>query len=387
MKQPFRAIIPLLFSVALLLSLTTTASAAFSDFTDVKGHWAEGTLHQAYDDGILKGYDAKTMAPNRSVTMVQAVTILCRVLHVTGLGDISQFEIPQDAWYAQDVAKGVYAGLLEEQDAQVLNDPIPRGQAFILFGQAFQVVGAQPDLSVLDQFPDTAFLTGEQARAAAALVEAGIVSGSGGALQLDRPLTRAEFATILYRLADQYIPAAEYEGHIGTGSVLSGDAETIPFPDKSTLITSCSALQWFESPEEFFKRCNTLLHSQGYFAFSTFGKKNMKEIRELTGKGLPYRSKEELEAALSFHFDILYSEEELIPLSFEDPMKVLYHLKQTGVNGLSAQSSLYPKHEKQAWTRRDLQHFCERYTQEFTQGTSVSLTYHPIYIIAKKKKV
>jgi len=65
MKQPFRAIIPLLFSVALLLSLTTTASAAFSDFTDVKGHWAEGTLHQAYDDGILKGYDAKTMAPNR----------------------------------------------------------------------------------------------------------------------------------------------------------------------------------------------------------------------------------------------------------------------------------------------------------------------------------
>ena len=227
MKQPFRAIIPLLFSVALLLSLTTTASAAFSDFTDVKGHWAEGTLHQAYDDGILKGYDAKTMAPNRSVTMVQAVTILCRVLHVTGLGDISQFEIPQDAWYAQDVAKGVYAGLLEEQDAQVLNDPIPRGQAFILFGQAFQVVGAQPDLSVLDQFPDTAFLTGEQARAAAALVEAGIVSGSGGALQLDRPLTRAEFATILYRLADQYIPAAEYEGHIGTGSVLSGDAEIV----------------------------------------------------------------------------------------------------------------------------------------------------------------
>ena len=99
MKQPFRAIIPLLFSVALLLSLTTTASAAFSDFTDVKGHWAEGTLHQAYDDGILKGYDAKTMAPNRSVTMVQAVTILCRVLHVTGLGDISQFEIPeQNCW-------------------------------------------------------------------------------------------------------------------------------------------------------------------------------------------------------------------------------------------------------------------------------------------------
>jgi len=81
-------------------------------------------------------------------------------------------------------------------------------------------------------------------------------------------------------------------------------------------------------------------------------------------------------------------------------------LKQTGVNGLSTQSSPTGKQEndlcssdnnsknnfknnlpQQQWTRRDLQLFCERYMQEFTQGTSVSLTYHPIYIIAKKKKV
>lgn len=42
---------------------------------------------------------------------------------------------------------------------------------------------------------------------------------------------------------------------------------------------------------------------------------------------------------------------------------------------------------QQQWTRRDLQLFCERYMQEFTQGTSVSLTYHPIYIIAKRKSM
>ncbi len=148
-------------------------------------------------------------------------------------------------------------------------------------------------------------------------------------------------------------------------SFLPGDAETVPFPAESTLITSCSALQWFESPENFFKKCNALLNKQGYFAFSTFGKENMKEIR----------------AALSTHFDILHSEEELIPLSFDNPLKVLYHLKQTGVTGISGTSS------QQLRTRRDLQLFSERYTQEFAQGTSVSLTYHPIYIIAKKKNV
>lgn len=159
-------------------------------------------------------------------------------------------------------------------------------------------------------------------------------------------------------------------------SFLSGDAETAPFPPESTLITSCSALQWFESPENFFKKCNGLLRERGYFAFSTFGKENMKEIRALTGCGLSYRSRQELETALSPHFDLLYSEEELIPLSFDSPMKVLYHLKQTGVNSLS-----------QTWTRRDMKHFCQRYEQEFSEGASVSLTYHPIYIIAKKKEV
>ena len=70
-------------------------------------------------------------------------------------------------------------------------------------------------------------------------------------------------------------------------SFLPGDAEIVPFPTGSTLITSCSALQWFESPENFFKRCNALLNKQGYFAFSTFGKENMKEIRELTTADTP----------------------------------------------------------------------------------------------------
>lgn len=72
-------------------------------------------------------------------------------------------------------------------------------------------------------------------------------------------------------------------------------------------------------------------------------------------------------------------------------MKVLYHLKQTGVTGLSAPVSLHTEQDHKAkehlWTRRDLYHFCERYTQKFSQGSTVSLTYHPIYIIAKKKRV
>lgn len=223
MKQPMKKLLSLALASSMVLGMATTAQAAFQDFTDVKGHWAEATLQQAYEDGILQGSSTTTMAPNSSLTTAQAVTILCRVLHVTGQGDTSGFSIPEGAWYAQDVAKAVYAGLLDQRFADTLDQPIPRGEAFLLFARAFQLMPTQPDLSVLDQFPDTKYLTGDTAEAAAALVKAGLVTGSEGELQMDRPLTRAEFVTILYRLADQYLPASSYTGQTDTGAVLSGD--------------------------------------------------------------------------------------------------------------------------------------------------------------------
>lgn len=157
---------------------------------------------------------------------------------------------------------------------------------------------------------------------------------------------------------------------------LPGDAEHILFPPETELITSCSTLQWFEQPEAFFRRCNSYLSACGYFAFSTFGRENLTEIRQLTGNGLAYRSRGELEAALLPLYDIVHSEEEIIPLTFDAPMEVLRHLKQTGVTGTAVHH----------WTRTSLQRFCQQYTRQFGQGESVSLTYHPIYIIAKKKE-
>ncbi|MBR5534886.1 MAG: S-layer homology domain-containing protein [Ruminiclostridium sp.] len=224
MRKIWKKAIPVILSLAVAAGLAVNAGAAFSDYVDVKGHWAEDTLRQAYDDGILKGYDAFNMAPDHSITTAQAVTVLCRVLHVEGQADTSAFDIPANAWYAEDVAKAVYAGLLDEGAVGTLDQPISRGQAFQLFGRAFQMTAADPDYSLLDQFPDTGYLTGEIRQAAASLVEAGVVNGSDGSLQADRSLTRAEFATMLYRLAGNYTTAEDYTDKAGEGTVISGDA-------------------------------------------------------------------------------------------------------------------------------------------------------------------
>ena len=143
------------------------------------------------------------------------------------------------------------------------------------------------------------------------------------------------------------------------------------------MITSCSTLQWFADTERFFARCHRFLSDGGILAFSTFGKKNMREIHALTGHGLEYLSLDNLKVLLSPRFEILYAEEEIVSLPFGTPLEVLRHLKQTGVTGT----------EKRVWTRGRLQSFCDEYIRMCgNDDRSVSLTYHPIYVIARKRE-
>lgn len=160
-------------------------------------------------------------------------------------------------------------------------------------------------------------------------------------------------------------------------SFLPCDAETLDFPQGTDLITSCSTLQWFADTERFFARCHRFLSDGGILAFSTFGKKNMREIHTLTGHGLEYLSLDNLKVLLFPRFEILYAEEEIVSLPFGTPLEVLRHLKQTGVTGT----------EKRVWTRGRLQSFCDEYIRMCgNDDRSVSLTYHPIYVIARKRE-
>ncbi|MDR2269324.1 MAG: malonyl-ACP O-methyltransferase BioC [Sphingobacterium sp.] len=158
-------------------------------------------------------------------------------------------------------------------------------------------------------------------------------------------------------------------------SFICADAETCTLPEDLDLIISCSTLQWFADLGTFFKRCHSALQTGGMLAFSTFGKENMREVRATTQTGLNYLSKHELIAQLqALGYEVLVAQEELLKLTFESPLHVLSHLKQTGVTGI----------KNHHWTKTELRSYCAEYTKHYTVDTQVTLTYHPIYIIAKK---
>lgn len=154
-----------------------------------------------------------------------------------------------------------------------------------------------------------------------------------------------------------------------------GDAETYLFSEKYDLVASCSAVQWLKDIDAFFSRIYPLLTADGIFAFSTFGCDNIKEVTSLTGKGLSYFSQGELSDKLSRRYDVLYASEEKVIKRFKRPKDVLYHLKRTGVTGV----------DQQKWTKTNLIRFCDDYETLYGNGKEVTLTYHPIYVITKKK--
>jgi malonyl-CoA O-methyltransferase len=52
---------------------------------------------------------------------------------------------------------------------------------------------------------------------------------------------------------------------------------------------------------------------------------------------------------------------------------VLQHLRATGVNSIG----------QQVWTRKQVNAFITEYTDRFSGGQGVCLTYHPLFIIAR----
>lgn len=160
-----------------------------------------------------------------------------------------------------------------------------------------------------------------------------------------------------------------------------GDAERIEFPQQLNLIVSSSAMQWMHDLESLFKKSNQALLNHGLLCFSTFGEHNLKEIKVLTQQGLVYYNLTKIQQKLEQQgFDVLYISEQVSALNFKHPKHVLQHLKATGVTATAA---------KFRWTKQSLEKFYQEYRQFIStdehENLVYPLSYHPIYVIARKQ--
>lgn len=152
---------------------------------------------------------------------------------------------------------------------------------------------------------------------------------------------------------------------------IEGDAG---LPEDLDLVASNAAFQWVQNLPVLIGRLAAHLKPGGVMAFGTFGPRNFEEVRRAGGDSLRYHDTAALRSMLPGDMQPAAVEESVVTLRFASPGEVLDHIRATGSNAIATRR----------WTRASVEGFCERYKADLPSGAGVSLTYHPVLVVARK---
>lgn len=192
-----------------ILSLPVTVIA--NPFLDTISHWAADPIAQLYQAGTLTGSADSSgrllYRPDDSMTRQEFVTALMRFAQVDLTAYRSQpLPFADKAaiadWAAEAINAAYSLGLFTgtEKNGQLLAEPartISREQAMTILARFLQI---QADPTILEAFPDHLQVSQWARASLAAMVEQGVVSGSGGKLLPKQGVTRGQMAKMLFAL-------------------------------------------------------------------------------------------------------------------------------------------------------------------------------------------
>ena len=186
-----------------------TASISFQPagvFEDVpQDHWAYTAIEYCYDNRIVTGIAEGRFGLGSNIQRCDFALMLHRIAGSyaatmpVNFSDVKpeDYFAPAVAWAAQTgVATGSGDGSFGAKNS------ITREQAFTMLGRALPLIGIPlptADASVLDRFPDKNQIADYALSHTAALVSAGLVSGSGQGVNPKGTMSREEMAVLLYR--------------------------------------------------------------------------------------------------------------------------------------------------------------------------------------------
>lgn len=167
--------------------------------------WYADTVAKAYELGLMKGTSETSFSPLQGITLAEAVTLAAR-LRSESAGDGADFNAGEgEAWYAPFASYAQENGLIDgelDYSAAATRGDLARILAKALPTQSLEPLCEPPVFADLEGDPDGENL----AREIEPLCRAGILSGetTDGKQYFhpQRPISRAEAAALMARLAD-----------------------------------------------------------------------------------------------------------------------------------------------------------------------------------------
>lgn len=203
------------FVVCMLILLSSTAfGASFTDVTKESHSWAYDAIYDMADKGIINGVSDTEFAPDVSVTKVQAMLLIARILgfnttsvtdNINSIYSIYEEDLSSsNTIYKKELAYLIFREVftVEEILAANLEAALTREEAALYIAKAAGGVEEMAKISVVvNSFADDSDISEEFRKAVYYVRDKELMNGTGDNLFSPKvSVTRAQMATLLYRM-------------------------------------------------------------------------------------------------------------------------------------------------------------------------------------------
>lgn len=194
--------------IALTLS-STIVVFGYGDntlYSDVNSnHWAFDAISFATEKKWFNGYSDGTFCPNNTISRAEATKVLVSLFEreINEISDTGYSDVSVTDWYAPyvEVGKDLFLNLKDGGEFKP-NMPISREETVyaLVRGMKFNISVEYVDESMLEKFTDAKEINDSIKPYFTIAMQKKLISGySDGTVKAKGSLTRAEFATLLYR--------------------------------------------------------------------------------------------------------------------------------------------------------------------------------------------
>lgn len=167
------------------------------EFSDIKAHWATDFVSSMASKAVVTGYEGGRFAPEKTVTRAEFVTMLIKAMDLELSSSPAVFkDVASDNWaqaYIQTAkANGIASG---SGDQFKPNAQITRAEMAVMIANALKLSGK----AAVEQKSAEA-VPGWAASAIGQVMSEDLMKGSGGKFRPNDATTRAESATVIYKV-------------------------------------------------------------------------------------------------------------------------------------------------------------------------------------------
>ncbi|MBQ4528760.1 MAG: S-layer homology domain-containing protein [Clostridia bacterium] len=222
MKKTIKKALAVITAATMTLSLSINAFAAkFPDVTEEDYAWAIDAIETMADEGIIKGYEDGTFNPSKTVSKLEALVLISRIIGVNEsenerivesawdiYGDvISEYELP---YGNNELAYLLIKGVLSEDeleeyiDSTHRDDGLKRYEVAILLTKALDAERSlKADLAAKLEYKDTSDIPANAKKYVAYVSSVGLMQGmEDNTFAPAQSVTRAQAALVLNKLKD-----------------------------------------------------------------------------------------------------------------------------------------------------------------------------------------